>query len=327
MDSPKVLSRIFLPSQVNEVLELDTLLRVEPCDTSCSILFSPQTLYNYLSLKMETHWASFFKRSINIYINSLYLLKAKSLKFSIDILNHKNIFLLYYINLNAILNHKNKLLLFFYGKKVAIPYSIFTCYSFISFFLFLFVSFFFEILLSLFLFIWLYLYLWKLATTRKKKFSMITSNHHPHNPSPPQTHNPPSPPPSKPTNKDSKFIPKPKQIHHSQSQLLKPILKPNKINNLQQKKPTIHNLSHNQNKSTISRIGFISTTLNFNSKPTLISTNKLANDPCHRKSIKPLHHTWFAKRENKAFYKRERERELNKKSFNFCICDFTFLLV
>ena len=145
---------------------------------------------------------------------------------------------------------------------------------------------------------------------------MITSNHHPHNPSPPQTHNPPSPPPSKPTNKDSKFIPKPKQIHHSQSQLLKPILKPNKINNLQQKKHMIHNLSHNQNKSTISRIGFISTTLNFNSKPTLI---------IH----KPLHHTWFAKRENKAFYKREREREreLNKKSFNFCICDFTFLLL
>ena len=133
--SPKVLSRIFLTSQVDEVLKSDTLLQIELCDTSCSILFGPQTLYNYLSLKMETHWASFFKRSINIYINSLYLLKAKSLKFSIDILNHKNIFLLYYINLNAILNHKNKLLLFFLRKK-----SSNTIFYFHMLFIYLFLS-------------------------------------------------------------------------------------------------------------------------------------------------------------------------------------------
>ena len=84
---------------------------------------------------METHWASFFKRSINIYINSLYVLKAKSLKFSIDILNHKNIFLLYYINLNAILNHKNKLLLFFLRKK-----SSNTIFYFHMLFIYLFLS-------------------------------------------------------------------------------------------------------------------------------------------------------------------------------------------
>ena len=130
-----MLSRIFLTSQVDEVLKSDTLLQIELCNTSCSILFGPQTLYNYLSLKMETHWASFFKRSINIYINSLYLLKAKSLKFSIDILNHKNIFLLYYINLNAILNHKNKLLLFFLRKK-----SSNTIFYFHMLFIYLFLS-------------------------------------------------------------------------------------------------------------------------------------------------------------------------------------------
>ena len=130
-----MLSRIFPPSRVDEVLKSDTLLQVELCDTSCSILFGPQTLYNYLSLKMETHWSSFFKRNINIYINSLYLLKAKSLKFSIDILNHKNIFLLYYINLNAILNHKNKLLLFFLRKK-----SSNTIFYFHMLFIYLFLS-------------------------------------------------------------------------------------------------------------------------------------------------------------------------------------------
>ena len=75
-------------------------------------------------------------------------------------------------------------------------------------------------------------------------------NHHPHknhhirNSQPPfsqptttskaQTHNPsPPPPPSKPINKNTKLIPILEQIHRSQSQLLKPIPKPNKSNDLQ----------------------------------------------------------------------------------------------
>ena len=230
-------------------------------------------------------------------MNLLYLLKAKSLKFSIDILNHKNIFLLYYINLNAILNHKNKLLLFFLRKK-----SSNTIFYFHMLFIYLFLSLPFCLFLLWNSLVSLPLHL-IISTYEssplpgKKKKKKLNDHLKPPTPQSITTANPqPTNTTTSKTHKQGLQIhPKTKTNPPLTITTLKTHSKTKQNQQSATKKPMIHNLSHNQNKPTIYRIGFISTTLNFNSKPTLI---------IH----KPLHHTWFAKRENKAFYKRERER-------------------